>query len=152
MPVCHQMSRITLALIAAAGALAPTAAYAQKPARAAAPRVTYSSATRPLYQFRRDDAAPVTRIHIAAGHQGSTPLSQNVFGNFIEHLGNAIYEILWANVLLNPNLEKIADADKAPPAWQMAGAATTRKPRVDRPDSLKMPAHLRRGHRRCRKA
>lgn len=118
------MSRITLALIAAAGALAPTAAYAQKLARAAVPRVTYSSATRPLYQFRRDDAASVTRIHIAAGHQGSTPLSQNVFGNFIEHLGNAIYEILWANVLLNPNLEKIADADKAPPAWQMAGAAT----------------------------
>jgi alpha-N-arabinofuranosidase len=80
--------------------------------------------TRALYHYRRADGQPETRIHIVATHRGETPLSPNVMGNFIEHLGNVVYQILWANAVMNPSMEKIGDKDAAPPMWRLDGGAT----------------------------
>lgn len=82
--------------------------------------------TRALFRFHRDDQSPnkVTRVHINARHTAADPISQNVFGNFIEHLGGVIYEGLWAQALLNPNLEQVEKEDKAPPAWELLSPAT----------------------------
>ena len=71
-------------------------------------KVTVVPATRDLSHFRRDDAAPggVTRIYLNAARVAAKPLSPDVFGNFIENLGDVIYDTLWANALHNPQLER----------------------------------------------
>lgn len=81
------------------------------------------TSTRALYAYHRDDSAPETRIQINAAHLGTTPLNQDVFGNFIEHLGNVIYDILWANALINPNLERSDPKQTMPPFWDQTGKA-----------------------------
>ncbi len=107
------------ALLAAVllGALLPP------PVPAAPP--TVSASTRDLFHFRRDDAAPggVTRITLDAAHVAARPVSPNVFGNFIENLGTAIYDILWADALHNPSLERINPNDLEPRWWDRTGAA-----------------------------
>lgn len=114
------MIKATALLAAAAllGALPPL------PARAAPP--TVSASTRDLFHFRRDDATPggVTRITLDANRVAAKPVSQNVFGNFIENLGTVIYGILWADALHNPNLERIEGRDPEPQWWDQTGAAT----------------------------
>lgn len=82
--------------------------------------------TRALFRYQRDDSASdhLTRVHINTAHTAATPIQPFVFGNFLEHLGGAIYEGVWSQALLNPNLERITDGDKAPPHWEMTGAAT----------------------------
>ena len=81
--------------------------------------------TRALFQYHRDDNTPdhLTTVQIDADQQAQTPVSPNVFGNFIEHLGGVVYEALWAQILLNPNLERIEANDKTPAAWQLTGGA-----------------------------
>ncbi|MDQ2798249.1 MAG: hypothetical protein M3Y13_01225, partial [Armatimonadota bacterium] len=87
---------------------------------------TVEPSTRALFQFHRDDAAPggVTRITLNAAHIAARPVSQNVFGNFIENLGTVIYDILWADALHNPNLERIETRDLEPQWWDQTGAAS----------------------------
>ncbi len=84
-----------------------------------------SASTRDLYHFRRDDAAPggVTRITLDAARVAARPVSQNVFGNFVENLGTAIYDILWADALHDGNLERIEKTNREPPYWDFTGAA-----------------------------
>jgi len=91
------------------------------------PSMTVSASTRALFQFRRDDAAPVTHISLNAAHVAAKPVSQDVFGNFIENLGTVIYDILWADALHNPNLEKIDDTDHEPQWWDRTGASAWRE-------------------------
>jgi len=88
--------------------------------------VAVSASTPDLFHFRRDDAAPggVTRISLDAARVAAQPVSQNVFGNFIENLGTVIYDILWADALHNPSLERIEKTDPEPQWWDQTGAAT----------------------------
>ena len=103
-----------LAVLAAIFVLcASPSVTAQAPAPAAS--------TRSLYTFHRDDAAPVTHIRINAAHTGTTPLSPSVCGNFIEHLFDVVYQILWADAILNPNLERSDPHELQPPYWDEAG-------------------------------
>src|SRR5690349_9299904 len=72
-------------------------------------RLRPATPTRALFRFHRDDHAPghLTRVHINAAHAAAVPVSPLVFGNFLEHLGGAVYQGIWAQALLNPNLEQI---------------------------------------------
>lgn len=103
---------------------APQAAAPQAVAQPQAPPAFL--ATRALFQYRRDDAAPgrLTRIHINAARGAAAPIRQNIFGNFLEFLGGTIYENVWAQALLNPNLERIEQGNTVPPAWDLSGGAT----------------------------
>lgn len=105
------------ALAALLGALLPPPAHAAPPA--------VSASTRDLFHFRRDDAAPggVTRITLNAARVAARPVSQNVFGNFIENLGTVIYDILWADALRDGNLERTEDRQLEAPYWDQTGAA-----------------------------
>lgn len=84
-----------------------------------------AASTRALFTYTRDDASPgkVTRVRIDASVKATAPVSQDLFGNFLEHLGGAIYDVLWADALRNPGLEQIDPAETAPSYWQLAGAA-----------------------------
>lgn len=106
-----------LAAVALLGALLPPPVHAAPP--------TVSASTRDLFRFHRDDAAPdgVTRITLDANRVAAKPVSLNIFGNFIENLGTAIYDILWADALHNPNLERINPNDPEPRWWDQTGAA-----------------------------
>ncbi len=81
--------------------------------------------TRALFEYHRDDNTPdhLTTVQIDAARQAIAPVNPNVFGNFIEHLGGVVYEALWAQLLLNPNLERIEPKDAAPAEWQLSGGA-----------------------------
>lgn len=81
--------------------------------------------TRTLFEYHRDDNTPdhLTTVQIDAARQAVAPVDPNVFGNFIEHLGGVVYEALWAQLLLNPNLERIEAKDTAPAEWQVGGGA-----------------------------
>jgi alpha-L-arabinofuranosidase len=81
--------------------------------------------TRSLFVYHRDDHTPeqVTTVQIDATRVARATIHPNVFGNFIEHLGGVVYEGLWAQALLNPNLEKIEEGDTAPPAWKLGDKA-----------------------------
>ena len=112
-----------LALLAGSALCVQAAPPKKSPVKKALP-VIVSASTRALFQFRRDDAAPVTHISLNAAHVAAQPVSPNVCGNFIENLGTVIYDILWADALHNPNLEKIDDTDHEPQWWDQTGAAT----------------------------
>lgn len=58
-------------------------------------------------------------VQIDATRTARAAIHPYVFGNFIEHLGGVVYEGIWAQALLNPNLEQIEDRDAAPPPWQL---------------------------------
>jgi alpha-N-arabinofuranosidase len=79
--------------------------------------------TRALFRYRRDDRAPghLTTVRINAARAAAAPVSPLIFGNFIEHLGGVVYDGIWAQALLNPNLERIAPNDKTPPDWERTG-------------------------------
>ncbi len=117
-----------IALLLAGLTLAPlSAAPAKKTAMTPkAAKVTVVPASRDLSHFRRDDASPggVTRIYLNATHMAAQPLSQDVFGNFVENLGNVIYDTLWANALHNPQLERTDPKQQVAPWWDQTGAAT----------------------------
>lgn len=112
------------------GAVAPHARTrsedmtADTPTSAASAFVPADS-TRALFRYERNDASPdhITRVRINAGHTARHAIDPRVFGNFIEHLGGVVYEGLWAQILLNPNLERIEPGDKTPAAWELTGAA-----------------------------
>ena len=86
--------------------------------------------TASLFTYRRDDSPPdaVTRVNIDVRRTAATAIHQDIFGNFIEHLGGVVYPGLWAQVLLNPNLEAVEplrlSVEKggealAPPHWNV---------------------------------
>ena len=106
-----------LAALLLGGVLLPSLAQPVPP--------TVSASTRDLFRFRRDDAAPggVTRITLDAGRVAARPVSQNVFGNFIENLNAVIYDNLWADALHNGSLERVEKANLEPPYWDRTGAA-----------------------------
>ena len=83
------------------------------------------SATRALSVYHRDDAVPggFTRVFLNTQHVGAKPLSPFIFGNFLEHLGDVVYHTLWADALLNPNLERGTPQETEPPYWDQTGAA-----------------------------
>lgn len=113
---------LTALLLAGLTLAAPlTAAPRQAPAK-----ITTVPATRDLSHFRRDDAAPggVTRIYLNATRVAASPLSQDVFGNFVENVGNVIYDTLWANALHNPQIERTDPKQQVAPWWNQTGAAT----------------------------
>ena len=103
--------------------------------------VRRAPSTRALFQYRRDDATPnqVTLAQIDAAKQAATPVSPNIFGNFIEHLGGVVYQALWSQLLLNPNLERIEARDTLPDAWQTSGAASWQA------DGYRSPMYMRLG-------
>lgn len=105
--------------------LAALMAFAPTSPRPVAPTAAPAVPTRALFVFRRDDSAPnqLTRVRVNAARRASAPISPFVFGNFIEHLGGVVYPGLWANVILNPNLERIEDGDTRPPHWELTGTA-----------------------------
>ncbi len=124
-------ARFTLTAILATGIalsrpLRPTAMSSTTRAR---PGVLRSGSPSPgstssLFTYRRDDASPhgVTRVRIDARRTAAAPIHPELFGNFIEHLGGVVYGGLWAQVLLNPNLEateKPSGGLPAPPEWQV---------------------------------
>lgn len=79
-----------------------------------------------LFTYRRADTAPggITQIHINTRHTAPWTIQQNVFGNFLEHLGGVVYGGVWADVLHNPNLEKVNDQDLGPQGWESTGSAS----------------------------
>ena len=103
--------------------------------------VRRAPSTRALFQYRRDDTTPnkVTLVQIDAAKQAATPVSPNIFGNFIEHLGGVVYQALWSQILLNPNLERIEARDTLPDAWQTSGAANWQA------DGYRSPMYMRLG-------
>ena len=115
---------ITLTALLLAG-LTLAAPLTAAPRRAPA-KVTVVPATRDLSHFRRDDAAPggVTRIYLDATRVAVSPLSPDVFGNFVENLGSVIYDTLWANALHNPQIERTDPKQSVAPWWDQTGAAT----------------------------
>ncbi len=78
-----------------------------------------------LFAYTRADATPghTTTVHIDAARHATAPIHPDIFGNFIEHLGDVVYPGLWAQALLNPNLERIEPGDIVPPAWELEGRA-----------------------------
>jgi alpha-N-arabinofuranosidase len=86
---------------------------------------TVAQPTRTLFTYRRDDQTPdqITTVQIDTTLMARAAIHPEIFGNFIEHLGGVVYEGIWAQVLLNPNLEQIEARDVAPPAWQLGGHA-----------------------------
>ena len=116
----HSLTPAVTVLAAAFGlALAASLVGAQAPAP--------MDATRALYSYHRDDAAPVTSIQVNAAHVGGTSLSPFVMGNFMEHLGQLVDQTLGANPLINPNLERSDARETEPPYWDDAGAASWRE-------------------------
>ncbi|MCW3052621.1 MAG: Alpha-L-arabinofuranosidase, partial [Chthonomonadales bacterium] len=77
-----------------------------------------------LFAYTRNDATPghTTTVHIDAAQHAVAPIDRNIFGNFIEHLGDVVYPGLWAQILRNPNLERIEPGDSEPLAWDIEGA------------------------------
>lgn len=113
-------------------------------------RVDVQSAfpTRSLSRFIRNDDSPnaVTKLQIDASQMASHPIDPRVFGNFIEHLGGVIYEGLWAQALLNPNLEQIEEKEIAPQNWTLSLNASWisdgyQSPRCVRLESVKKEAN-----------
>lgn len=118
---CHRVFCATVVF------LALTACVCGVPATpAAAPVFPPPASTRSLFEYRRDDSAPgqITRVHLNAGRVGAIPIQSDVFGNFIEHLADLVYRVLWADALQNPNLERLEDKNVMPPYWDITGKAT----------------------------
>jgi alpha-N-arabinofuranosidase len=100
------------------GALPQRADEARREVRRAEP-------TRALFRYQRDDQAQNGRtlVRINAAHAAAAPINPFLFGNFLEHLGGAIYGGVWSQLLTNPNLEQIEPGDRAPQGWEMTGPA-----------------------------
>ena len=82
-----------------------------------------------LFIYTRNDATrrKTTTVHIDAAQHAAAPIHRDIFGNFIEHLGDVVYPGLWAQALLNPNLERIEPGDTEPPAWDLEAGGTWQK-------------------------
>ncbi len=100
------------------------------------------TSTRALFEYRRDDTtrSRVTRVQINAARRAAAPVRQEVFGNFVEHLGGAVYETVWAQALVNPNLEKVEERDSKPQRWDVAGGAAWLEEGYLSPRSVRLPA------------
>lgn len=96
------------------------------PPISAATQIAAAQTRTPLFAFTRADNTPdhATTVHIDAARHAVAPIDRNIFGNFIEHLGDVVYPGLWAQALLNPNLERIEPGDTEPPAWDLEAGAT----------------------------
>jgi len=127
----HKLNSI-LALCSAAFAISCSTGSCAAPSRKAPPPkvqlVTVFPSTRGLFQYRRNDVAPgkLTTISLNTAHVAASPVSPNVFGNFIENLHTVIYDSLWADTLHNPGLEKIDDKDGEAQWWDQTGSAVWR--------------------------
>lgn len=66
-----------------------------------------------LYLYTRSTDASTT-ITVDASQPNAVPISQDIFGNFLEDLGHAIERGILADAILNPSLEP-APPDTAPP-------------------------------------
>ena len=111
-------------LLGMMGPLLMVEAVSGPPTSAGNVKTVVASAETPLFAYTRNDATPghTTTVHIDAAQHAPAPIDRNVFGNFIEHLGDVVYPGLWAQVLLNPNLERIEPGDSEPLAWDIEGA------------------------------
>jgi alpha-N-arabinofuranosidase len=111
-------------LLGLTGLLLAAEAVSAPPVRAGMAKAIAAQAEMPLFAYTRADATPghTTTIHIDAARHAAAPIDRNIFGNFIEHLGGVVYPGLWAQTLLNPNLERIEPGDPEPQAWHMEGA------------------------------
>jgi alpha-N-arabinofuranosidase len=94
------------------------------PPISAVTKTAAAQAEPPLFAFTRADNTPehTTTVHIDTTRHAVAPIDRNIFGNFIEHLGDVVYPGLWAQALLNPNLERIAPEEKEPSSWHLEGA------------------------------
>ncbi len=93
------------------------------------------ASTSSLFTYRRSDGSTdgITRINIDTRRSAAVPIHQDLFGNFIEHLGGVVYPGLWAQTVLNPNLEAIDppnglanNGDPAPSYWNVSSQAMWR--------------------------
>jgi len=64
----------------------------------------------------------ITRVHPQWLDQDTVAIPPGIFGDFLEHLGDAVYHTLWANVVYNPAFWQ-ADA-AGPKQWTLEGGAT----------------------------
>jgi alpha-N-arabinofuranosidase len=76
-----------------------------------------------LYLYTRSTDASTT-ITVDASQPNAIPISQDIFGNFLEDLGHAIERGILADAILNPSLEPENPSDTAPPFWTLQGNAT----------------------------
>lgn len=118
-PACRLASCVVMLWVCASALKQPVAISETAP-----PAAPSSLSTRALFSYHRDDTTPgmMTRVHLDAARLGRTPIQQGVFGNFIEHLADLVYQVLWADALQNPNLERLAADNIMPPYWDTAGA------------------------------
>lgn len=121
------------------GMVGPLPAVEATTAAAVTAEAVSSGAPPPLFAYTRADATPdqITTVRIDAARHAA-PIQRDVFGNFIEHLGAVVYPGLWAQVLLNPNLERIEPTDTAPPAWHLEGATWQEGGRLS-PHCVRLP-------------
>ena len=80
--------------------------------------------THSLFRYVRDDAAPdkVTRVHINARHKAAVPIQQDIFGNFIEHLGGVVDNTMTAQCVFNSDLESAEGTASVPDGWELQNA------------------------------
>ena len=85
---------------------------------------TSAASTQSLFHYTRDDNAPgnVTRVRINAGHRAAGKISPNVFGNFFEYLGGALFPNTLAEIVYNPDVESENADAKAPNDWTLENA------------------------------
>lgn len=87
------------------------------------------------YHYRRTDA-DVTEVTVGKPMASAPAISPRIFSNFLEHLGGAVYDGLWANVIHNPRFG--ADARGRLANWRLVGGAKWNNPAGSLP-SLSLP-------------
>ena len=117
-------NRNAILLLVTIGPLVGAALLLSPPLSAGTAQRVAAQAEKPLFAYTRDDTVPeqTTTVSIDASRHAAAPIRRDIFGNFIEHLGDVVYPGLWAQALLNPNLERIAPGDTEPLSWDLEGA------------------------------
>jgi len=92
---------------------------------AAAAGVAADPASPSLYSFHRTDGV-ITEVMVSEPAASAPPISPRIFSNFLEHLGGAVYDGLWANVLQNPRFG--ADKRGRLANWRLVNGAMWNKP------------------------
>ena len=80
--------------------------------------ITYGAVTT-RYQRTGDDIRSARLVADLAG--AGAPVPPGIFGNFLEHLGFAIYGGVWAQILANPGFERDANLSRRCLATPEAG-------------------------------
>lgn len=84
--------------------------------------------------FAMPTDADATRIHPHWEAGALQPIPEGIFGDFLEHLGDAVYHTLWADVVYNPAFWHAPGA--APDRWDLLGGAAA----LSGGDGIQMPA------------